>query len=122
MDDQTDSKTTNSKNKLAIEDFETIEDLGEGSFGRVTLMRLKSNSKIFAVKCINKAFMFKQKKEHHIFQERLLLSSIRSQKVVRLYSAFQDNISLYFMLEYLENGTLAHYLQYKSWIIRKIVR
>ena len=38
------------KSKVTIEDFELIRVIGKGSFGKVTLVKKKDNSKMYAMK------------------------------------------------------------------------
>ena len=106
--------------KLLISDFDELRPLGEGAFGKVILARLKSNSKLYAIKVINKAFLARVQKEYHVFQERLLLNTLQSIWVTSLHSAFQDQHNLYFMLDYFEHGDLGEYTRVSGFLIRKI--
>ena len=47
------------KKKVVKEDFETLGHLGKGSYGEVMLVRKKENGKQYAMKCIDKHFLFK---------------------------------------------------------------
>lgn len=58
----------NIKNKkLSLDDFKIMKCVGEGAFGEVYLAKLISNDQIYALKQIDKVFLNKQKKEHHVF-------------------------------------------------------
>lgn len=57
---ETNPKKT-SKQKVALEDFEIIGCLGNGSFGEVTLVKKKETDQMYAMKAINKSFLFKVK-------------------------------------------------------------
>lgn len=48
------SQEETSKVKLKIEDFEIMQELGEGAFGKVNLVRRILNGKLYAIKTINK--------------------------------------------------------------------
>ncbi|TYZ59965.1 hypothetical protein PybrP1_002442 [[Pythium] brassicae (nom. inval.)] len=49
--------------KVGLEDFTLIRVIGKGSFGKVTLVRKTTNSKIFAMKILSKAHLLKRKQE-----------------------------------------------------------
>ncbi len=51
---------------MNIEDFEPIKSLGEGAYGEVMLVQLKSNKKNFAMKVLDKHHIAKEKKEHQV--------------------------------------------------------
>lgn len=40
-------------NNLSYSHFEIIKDLGSGSFGKVQLVRKKSDQKLYAIKSVN---------------------------------------------------------------------
>lgn len=53
---------SNSKQKVSLEDFEAVGSLGNGSFGEVSLVKRKGSEQYFAMKSINKNFLFKVNK------------------------------------------------------------
>ena len=63
----TKKQITHSKNpkptskKLGLEDFDYIRNLGKGSFGEVVLVKKKSDEKLYAMKAIDKNFLYKVK-------------------------------------------------------------
>lgn len=107
------SDDLNSK-KTTLEDFKQLRSLGEGAFGEVHLVKNYFNNKQFALKSIDKSFIEKHKKEHHVYNERLILQKLDSDLVVRLNQTFQDSKKLYFLLENVPNGELAKYLRHKG--------
>lgn len=52
---------------MTIDDFKTIKNVGEGAFGEVYLVKKNDSDKVYALKSIDKIFLHKQKKEHHVF-------------------------------------------------------
>ena len=40
-------------NNLSFKDFDIIKDLGSGSFGKVQLVRKKTDQKLYAIKSVN---------------------------------------------------------------------
>lgn len=108
-----------SSSKTTLSDYKIMRSLGEGAFGEVYLVKHLIKNKIYALKSINKSFLAKQRKEHHVFQEKLILQSLNLPFLVKLYATFQDESKLYFLMEYIQNGELSKYIRIKSGLIRK---
>jgi serine/threonine protein kinase len=113
----TDSQVTKKKSQLS--DYKIIKSIGEGAFGEVYLVKHIVTEKTYALKCIDKNFLAKHKKEHHVFQEKLILQALSYPYVVKLYATFQDESKLYFLLENISNGELSSYIRAKSTLNRK---
>ena len=116
---QTSTDSQNAKKKTSLSDYKIIKAIGEGAFGEVYLVKHATTNKTFALKSIDKNFLSKQKKEHHVFQEKLILQTLNYPFVVKLFATFQDETKLYFLLENIPNGELSKYLRMKSTLIRK---
>ena len=107
--------------KDSLKDYKIVKSLGEGAFGEVYLAKSRANEQLFAIKSISKIFLMKQKKEHHVFQERLILQSLDFPFLVKLYKTFQDDSKIYFVLENIPNGELSKYIRKKSHFNRTTV-
>lgn len=105
--------------KTSLKDFKIIRPIGEGAFGQVYLVCNKGNKKEYALKCMDKQFITKQKIEHHVFIEKLILQYLESDLTVKLIATFQDKRRLYYLLQYVPNGELAKYLREKGMLSRK---
>jgi len=116
---QMSTESQNAKKKTSLSDYKIIKAIGEGAFGEVYLVKHTTTNKTFALKSIDKNFLSKQKKEHHVFQEKLILQTLNYPFVVKLFATFQDETKLYFLLENIPNGELSKYLRMKSKLIRK---
>ena len=68
-DENSINKITN--NKLTIEDFLII--IGKGSYGKVLLVRKKSDQFIYAMKILKKSNMIKRKQVEHVNTERKIM-------------------------------------------------
>ena len=86
--------------------YQTIKIIGKGAFGEVRLVQRKLDAKIFALKCLVKAEMFKKDQLAHVRAERDILAEADSPWVVKLYNTFQDNAFLYMLMEFLPGGDL----------------
>jgi serine/threonine protein kinase len=105
---------------MSLDDFKVLKGIGQGAFGEVFLVKNYFSSEVFALKSIDKSFLSKQRKEHHIFQEKLILQYLNHPMVVKLTSTFQDEQKLYFLMENIPNGELSHYIKVKGKLRRKI--
>ena len=93
--------------KTSLEDYKLLRSIGEGAFGEVYLVRHVETGGLFALKSIDKVFLHRQKKEHHVFQERLILRTFKTRLVVKLVATFQSDSKLYFVLENVPRGELS---------------
>ena len=106
--------TPKTPTKDSLKDYKIVKSLGEGAFGEVYLAKSKATDQSFAIKSISKVFLMKQKKEHHVFQERLILQLLDFPFLVKLYKTFQDESKIYFVLENIPNGELSKYIRKKG--------
>ena len=84
-----------------------IEDcLGEGSFGKVFKVRMKSNGEIYAMKVINKKFLMKNNQLKYAISECNILKQAASPFILTLYFSFQTPENLYMILDYCPGGDL----------------
>ena len=86
--------------------YQTVRIIGKGAFGEVKLVQRKSDSMIFALKCLVKAEMYKKDQLAHVRAERDILAQADSPWVVKLYNTFQDRTFLYMLMEFLPGGDL----------------
>lgn len=96
--------------KVSIEDFELVKVIGKGSFGKVTLVRKKSDQNLYAMKVLSKPNVIKRKQVEHTNTERRILAGIDHPFIVRLHFAFQTKEKLYFVLDYASGGELFFHL------------
>lgn len=60
---------------LTLEDFEIIDFLGQGTFGKVYLTKLKSTKQLYAIKAINKDILIEYDQlENTKLEEQIMLS------------------------------------------------
>jgi len=88
--------------------FELLKVLGQGSFGKVFLVR-KISSKdagtLYAMKVLKKATL-KVRDRQRTKMERDILTDVNHPFIVRLHYAFQTEGKLYLILEFLRGGDL----------------
>merc|ERR1719265_1470775 len=92
--------------KAKFEDFIEIKKLGEGAFGKVTLVRYKQTDELFAMKIMNKAMFKAQKMTSKAISEQYLLKTSRHPFIVGLIYAFQGSTFWALVMELCPNGDL----------------
>ncbi|GFT19125.1 ribosomal protein S6 kinase beta-1 [Nephila pilipes] len=101
--------------KTGPKDFELLNVLGKGGYGKVFQVRKKTGKdagKLFAMKVLKKDKISKSKTDTaHTKAERKILEAIKHPFIVDLYYAFQTGQKLYLILEYLSGGELFMYLE-----------
>jgi protein-serine/threonine kinase len=87
--------------------YGVIRTIGKGAFGEVHLVRKKQDGRTYALKRLFKAHMILTVQHAQAHAERDALAECDSEWVVRLHRAFQDNTSLYLLMDYIPGGDLA---------------
>ena len=91
--------------------FSILSQLGKGSFGEVFLVRNQINSKLYAMKVIDKERMAGKNLIFYAMTERNVLSQIKHPFIVSLNMAFQTSEKLFLILDYCSGGDLSVQLQ-----------
>lgn len=112
---------------MALSDFELVETIGKGSFGRVIKVALRKegsdlNGHIFAMKVIKKPAETATDEIHHAKEERTILEYVQHPLIVGLWAAFQREKHLYLVLDYLPGGDLGHLLMNAGILAEKQAR
>ncbi|XP_035468623.1 cGMP-dependent protein kinase 1 isoform X1 [Scophthalmus maximus] len=85
---------------LKLSDFNIIDTLGVGGFGRVELVQLKNEeAKTFAMKILKKRHIMDTRQQEHIRSEKHIMTEAHSDFIVRLYRTFKDRKYLYMLME-----------------------
>ena len=101
---------------LKLSDFDLRSTVGTGTFGRVRIVKLKSDTSRtpFALKMLKKSEIVRLKQVQHVKSEKQILMMIEHPFIVTLVSAFQDDKRLYMLMEYVNGGELFSYLRKQS--------
>ncbi|XBW38138.1 hypothetical protein QEN19_003734 [Hanseniaspora menglaensis] len=114
------------KRKRMVTDFLPLKFLGEGAYGKVLLVKEKSNGKVFAMKQMCKSEILvmsdeivekentlrspKMKQVERTFSERNILKQIEHPNIVKLFYSFHDMDQLYLILQFIPGGELFYHL------------
>eukprot|EP01097_Dermamoeba_algensis_P009991 TRINITY_DN71_c0_g1_i6.p1 TRINITY_DN71_c0_g1~~TRINITY_DN71_c0_g1_i6.p1 ORF type:complete len:288 (-),score=58.99 TRINITY_DN71_c0_g1_i6:395-1258(-) len=97
--------------KVTIEDFDLLNVIGRGSFGKVFQVRKKNTGKIFALKVLNKKTIIERNEVDHTKAERNILQKLIHPFLMNLHYSFQTPDKLYFVMDYVNGGELFYHLQ-----------
>ena len=101
--------------KKGVRDFSFGTTLGEGSYSTVVLATDRQTLKEYAIKILDKRHIIKEKKVKYVNIEKDTLNRLTDHPgIVRLYYTFQDERSLYFVLDLCKGGELLAVLKRMS--------
>lgn len=102
--------------------FEVIKHIGFGAFGRVSLVKKKDTGQVYAMKTLLKKDVIMKQQAAHVKAERDILAEANSQWIVKLFFSFQDQQTLYFIMEYVPGGDMMQLLINKGVFYEKLAR
>ena len=97
--------------EFGLSNLDLLETIGTGTFGRVRLVKSVVDRKFYALKMMKKSRIVKLKQLEHIQNEVRIMSRLRCDYVCDLHAVFQDDNSLYMLLEYIPGGELFSHLR-----------
>jgi serine/threonine protein kinase len=90
--------------RLRQNDFQILTQVGQGGYGQVYLAQKKDTREVCALKVMSKKLLFKLDEIRHILTERDILTAAKSEWLVKLLYAFQDDSQIYLAMEYVPGG------------------
>lgn len=110
------TSTAAPKLNVSMAAFEVLDEIGEGSFSEVLLVRRRAdgaNATPAALKVMRKRHILKERKGEYVRDERKALDLLRDAggRVVRLLFTFQDDECVYLGLEHCSGGELFDRIQ-----------
>jgi len=100
-----------SKAKVTVADFDLLNLIGKGSFGKVMQVRKKDTGQIYAMKVLDKKHILDHNEVQHTLAEKNILQRVRHPFLVNLNWSFQTEDKLYFILDFVNGGELFFHLQ-----------
>ncbi|QPH04479.1 hypothetical protein C2857_001512 [Epichloe festucae Fl1] len=109
--------------KKGVRDFSFGRILGEGSYSTVYLATDRQTLKEYAIKVLEKRHIIKEKKIKYVNIEKNTLNRLTEHPgIVRLYYTFQDETSLYYVLDLCNGGELLGVLKRTGTFDEECVR
>jgi len=96
--------------RARLQDFETIQRIGEGAQGAVALVRHKKTKRMFAMKSV-KLERMKSEALEQVKREKDVLSHVRHPFLVQLFFSFVEENKIFLVLELANGGELFIHLQ-----------
>jgi len=98
--------------KKGVKDFQFGRTLGEGSYSTVVAATDRSTLKEYAIKMLDKRHIIKEDKVKYVNIEKNTLNRLGEHPgIVKLYFTFQDETTLYFVLDLAVNGELLGFIK-----------
>jgi len=95
-----------------LTDFERLETLGTGTFGRVFLVRHQETGMYLALKVLRKSLVVRLKQVQHVNNEKeILILASPCPFTICMYKHFKDQKNLYLLFEYVQGGELFSHLR-----------
>ncbi|KAI9831538.1 MAG: hypothetical protein M1826_003428 [Phylliscum demangeonii] len=92
------------RTRLRHGDFQILTQVGQGGYGQVFLAQKRDTREVCALKVMSKKLLFKLDEVRHVLTERDILTAAKSDWLVKLFYAFQDEQSIYLAMEYVPGG------------------
>lgn len=93
-----------------------LKTIGKGNFGKVILVKNKLDQNFYALKCIKKEVIIKNKFFKQMKTEKKILMKIDHPFIIKLHSTFQTKFKIFMLFDYCNGGELFFHLQRKGRI------
>lgn len=103
-----------SKKKRTVADFMIGEKIGEGSYARVQVVKLKETGAFYAMKVMDIKHIMKTGMKHAVKREMQVLGGLQCSNIIKLFWAFHEKSFLYMVLELCQGGDLSKLIKHYS--------
>ncbi|PIA19091.1 kinase-like protein [Coemansia reversa NRRL 1564] len=103
-------------------EFDILAQIGQGGFGQVFLARKRDTGEVCALKKMEKQLLVRLNEVQHILTERDILRTSRSEWLVKLLYAFQDQQHLYLAMEFVPGGDIRSLLIHSELFRHPVAR
>ncbi|KAI9502400.1 kinase-like domain-containing protein, partial [Coemansia spiralis] len=101
---------------LGLHKFRLHRVIGRGSFGKVRMVEHRETNKTYALKYINKATCIAMRAQNNTLRERDMLEEIDHPFVVNLRFSFQDEYTMYMVMDLMIGGDLRFHMLRRRFV------
>ena len=94
----------------ALEEYEILSSLGEGTFGVVKLGRIKETEEEVAIKILEKKKIMNEEDEERVKREIDILKRVDHINVIKTLKIKEDEDNIYLIMEFCEKGELFNHI------------
>ena len=105
----------------SLDQFDVVENIGEGAFGVVYKARYLPNNNIYAIKAIDLKELAPEEYEN-VEKEIKIHSRLQCDQIVQFHDFFVYEDCVYMVMEYCSNGSLFNYLTSRVFIPDNTIR
>ena len=116
------SNIRSSTDRVTLEDFEILQLVGKGAYGKVHQVRKIDDGKIYAMKVMRKEMLIKTNNVSYTITERNILRNIRHPFIASLHYAFQTKGKVYLVMEFLNGGQLLFHMRRRAMLSEDLMR
>ena len=94
------------RSKIALKDFEKLNSIGRGGFGKVFEVKSSKSEQRYAMKEMDKTRIYAKRSVESVMNELRILFRVKSDFIVNVNFAFQDKERLYLVMDLMKGGDL----------------
>ena len=104
-------------------EFDFLNVVGKGAYGRVIKVREKATGNIYVCKVLEKQAILHNRMLREVRKEQALLQQVQHPNIVDLISAFQTRDRVFLVMEFLSGGELFNLMtseptkRYATWVV-----
>jgi calcium-dependent protein kinase len=91
---------------MKIYDFESIEVIGVGAYGKVVKARHKTTGMMVAIKHVDKDAMERMELEEQLINEIRIMKALNHPNILKLLNCFEDYKNVHLVMELSTEGSL----------------
>ena len=98
-------------NNRKLDDFEMMEMVGSGTFGRLWKVRYTETGEQYAMKVLEKKQIISQDMVKHTILEKQVMDKVKHPFLCSLFCCFQTPRHIFLVMDYVSGGTLFYHLR-----------